>query len=103
MRRGRPDPEELRIGDPVDWWRVEAFEPDRRLRLLAEMKLPGRAWLEFEVDGDASGSTIRQTAIFEPIGLSGLLYCYALYPVHRLIFAGLLRGIVAATRGRNPP
>lgn len=58
MRRSRRDPEWLRVGDTLDWWRVEAFEPDRRLRLAAEMKLPGRAWLEFEVEGDASGSNI---------------------------------------------
>ena len=67
------------------------------------MKLPGRAWLELEMDRDASGSTIRQTAILEPISLFGLLYWYALYPVHRLVFTGLLRGIVAARRGRNSP
>ena len=66
------------------------------------MKLPGRTWLEFEVDSDASGSIIRQTAIFEPIGLSGLLYWYALYPLYRLVFTGLLRGIVAATTGQKP-
>lgn len=96
MRRSRRDPEWLRVGDALDWWRVEAFEPDRRLRLAAEMKLPGRAWLEFEVEGDASGSTIRQTALFDPVGLSGLLYWYALYPIHWLVFAGMLRRIVEA-------
>ena len=72
IRRGRRDPERLSVGDTVDWWRVETFIPDRQLRLVAEMKLPGRAWLVFEVEGDASGSTIRQTAIFEPVGLLGL-------------------------------
>jgi uncharacterized protein YbjT (DUF2867 family) len=97
MRRGRLDPEWLRVGGTVDFWRVEAFEPDRLLRLAAEMKLPGKAWLEFEVEGDAVVSTIRQTAIFDPIGLSGLLYWYLLFPFHHLIFAGMLRGIVAAT------
>jgi hypothetical protein len=81
----------------VDWWRVEAFEPDRRLRLWAEMKLPGRAWLEFAVEGDAHSSTIRQTAIFDPVGLSGLAYWYLIYPLHQLIFAGMLRGIAAAS------
>jgi hypothetical protein len=58
------------------------------------MKLPGRAWLQFEVDTDELGTMIRQTAIFDPIGLAGLLYWYALYPVHSLIFAGMLRGVV---------
>jgi hypothetical protein len=101
MRRGRRDPEWLRIGDTVDWWRVEAFTPDRQLRLVAEMRLPGRAWLAFEVEGDAAGSTIRQTAIFEPVGLLGLMYWYALYPAHRLVFAGMLRGIVRAAEGES--
>ncbi|MEP7337262.1 MAG: SDR family oxidoreductase [Acidobacteriota bacterium] len=102
MRRGRLDPEWPSIGGTLDFWRVEAFEPDRLLRLSAEMKVPGKAWLEFEVQGDASGSTIRQTAIFDPVGLSGLLYWYALFPLHRLIFAGMLRGIVsAALSGRE--
>ncbi|MGE4093603.1 MAG: SDR family oxidoreductase [Candidatus Binatia bacterium] len=96
VRRGRRDPEWLRVGDTVDWWRVEVFEPDRRLRLWAEMKLPGRAWLEFEVEGNAHSSTIRQTAIFDPVGLSGLAYWYLVYPLHQLIFAGMLRGIVTA-------
>jgi len=97
QRRGRRDPEHLRVGDVLDWWRVEAYEPDRRLRLLAEMKLPGRAWLEFEVAplGD-SGSTIRQTAIFDPLGLMGLIYWYGIYPLHAWVFRGLLDGI--ATR-----
>lgn len=94
MRRGRPDPEQLRVGDTLDFWRVEAFEPDRRLRLEAEMKLPGRAWLEFEVEpGEAGRSVIRQTAVFDPVGLAGLLYWYGIYPLHALIFRGMLRGV----------
>jgi uncharacterized protein YbjT (DUF2867 family) len=100
VRRGRRSPVGLRVGDAVDFWRVEAFEPGRRLRLRAEMKLPGRAWLEFEVSPDGHGSTIRQTALFDPVGLLGLLYWYALYPVHELVFAGMLRNLArAATRG----
>jgi uncharacterized protein YbjT (DUF2867 family) len=102
LRRGRRDPERLCPGDAVDFWRVEAFEPDRLLRLAAEMKLSGRAWLEFEVTGNGHSSTIRQTAIFDPVGLSGLAYWYALYPIHHFVFAGMLRGIVAtATRQRK--
>lgn len=93
LRRGRRDPEQVWVGDVVDFWRVELFEPDRCLRLVAEMKLPGRAWLEFEVQPLASGSTIRQTAIFDPRGLGGLLYWYALYPLHVLVFSGMLRAI----------
>lgn len=100
LRRGRRDAERIAVGETIDWWRVEAFEPGHRLRLVAEMKLPGRAWLEFEVDGDAAGSTIRQTAIFDPIGLLGLVYWYALFPMHQLVFAGMLRGIVAAIKHR---
>ena len=97
VRRGRPVSETLRVGDTIDFWRVEKFEPDRLLRLVAEMKLPGRAWLEFEVTGDDSTAMIRQTAIFDPIGLWGRLYWYALYPLHQLVFGGMLRRIVAAT------
>lgn len=96
LRRGRQDPERLSVGGTVDLWRVEAYEPNRLLRLSAEMKLPGRAWLEFEVQGDVSVSVIRQTAIFDPVGLRGLVYWYLLSPLHQLVFAGMLRGIVAA-------
>ncbi|MDX2032444.1 MAG: DUF2867 domain-containing protein [Blastocatellia bacterium] len=96
LRRGRRDPEFPTVGAALDFWRVEAFEPERRLRLAAEMKLPGRAWLEFEVQGDNEASFIRQTAFFDPVGLPGLLYWYALYPLHQFVFAGMLRGIAAA-------
>lgn len=98
MRRGRRDRVHLKVGDTVDFWRVESFEPERRLLLAAEMKLPGRAWLEFEVTPDAGGSGIRQTAIFDPIGLWGLLYWYSLYLVHQFVFSGMLRGIARAVR-----
>jgi uncharacterized protein YbjT (DUF2867 family) len=103
MRRGRRDNIHLTIGDTLDCWRVEAFEPERRLRLTAEMKVPGRAWLEFEVTGDANGSTIQQTAIFDPIGLQGLLYWYSIYPFHQLVFSGMLRGIGRAARNVEKP
>jgi uncharacterized protein YbjT (DUF2867 family) len=96
MRRGRRDPESLHPGDAVDFWRVDAIERDRLLRLRPEMKLPGRAWLQFEVSTRGEQSVIRQTAVFEPHGLAGLLYWYALYPIHGLIFGGMLRGIVSA-------
>ncbi len=96
VRRGRRDPEQLAPGDTVDFWRVETFEPDALLRLYAEMKLPGRAWLQFEVRGTEHGSTVRQTAIFDPLGLAGLLYWYGLYPIHKLVFSGMLRGMVRA-------
>jgi uncharacterized protein YbjT (DUF2867 family) len=105
LRRGRRDPHTLAPGDALDFWRVETFEPDRRLRLAAEMKVPGRAWLQFEVEANGQehdrdrGSVLRQTAIFDPAGLAGLLYWYALYPVHRWIFAGMLRAIAARAQG----
>ncbi len=96
LRRGRRDPLTLRQGDVVDFWRVEAIEPNRLLRLRAEMRLPGRAWLEFEVSGDTSGSLIRQTAIFDPVGILGLIYWYTLYPAHHLVFAGMLKALARA-------
>jgi uncharacterized protein YbjT (DUF2867 family) len=93
VRRGRPHPEEIHVGDTIDWWRVESYEPDRRLRLFAEMKLPGRAWLDFDVEPTGDGSTVRQIAMFDPVGLPGLLYWYLVYPVHVMVFKGMLRGI----------
>lgn len=95
-RRGRRDPEWVVPGDTIDFWRVEAVEPDRLLRLSAEMKLPGRAWLQFEVQETAVGSAIRQTAIFDPVGVFGLLYWYAMYPLHTMVFRGMLRGLARA-------
>lgn len=94
MRRGRRDPESLVPGDTLDFWRVEAVEPGRLLRLAAEMRLPGRAWLQFEVTEDGGGSLIRQTALFDPVGLAGLIYWYGLWAIHQLVFAGMLRSIV---------
>jgi len=92
MRRSRPE-RDLRVGDALDFWRVEAYEPDRRLRLIAEMKLPGRAWLEFSVEPAPEGSRIRQTAVFHPAGIAGLLYWYSVYPLHALVFRGMLLGL----------
>lgn len=102
VRRGRRDPENLREGDALDFWRVECFERPRLLRLRAEMKLPGRAWLEFEVTGEGFQSTLRQTALFDPRGLGGLLYWYGIYPVHRLVFWGMLRNLARAARAETP-
>jgi hypothetical protein len=102
MRRGRRDPDALAVGDALDFWRVEAYEPGRRLRLAAEMKVPGRAWLEFEVVPDGGGALVHQTAVFEPAGLSGLVYWYGLLPVHAVIFGGMLRAIAGrAQAGRD--
>ena len=93
LRRGRRDPLHVRAGDTIDFWRVEEFIPDRLLRLHAEMKVPGRAWLQFEITEQSHGSAIRQTAIFDPVGILGLMYWYALYPVHQLVFGGMLKAI----------
>jgi len=100
MSRGRRDPDRLRQGDTLDCWKVEVLEPPRRLRLVAEMKMPGRGWLEFEVvprDGDV---TIHQTAVFDPHGLGGLAYWYSIWPLHEVVFQRMLAGIArAAVRG----
>ena len=101
LRRGRRHPDEVRAGESLDFWRVEQVEPDRLLRLRAEMKLPGRAWLEFEVTAVQEHSTIRQTAIFDPIGLSGLLYWYGVYPLHHFVFAGMLRNLARAAESEQ--
>ncbi len=106
LRRGRRDPVRLTVGDTLDFWRVEAFEQDRLLRLRAEMRTPGRIWLQFEVDGGQAGTTLHQTAIFDPHGLAGLAYWYTLYPIHYLIFKGMLRRIgltvIAGEAGSAP-
>jgi hypothetical protein len=98
LRRGRRDPDELRAGDALDFWRVEAIEAPRLLRLRAEMKLPGAAWLQFEALPREGGQTLLlQTALFAPKGLGGLAYWYALYPVHKAIFSGMIARL--ATHG----
>jgi hypothetical protein len=100
LRRGRRDPDQLETGDTVDFWRVEEIVPGSLLRLRAEMKLPGRAWLEFSVSSEPSGGAIyRQRAIFRPVGLPGQAYWWSLRPFHDIVFGGMLRNI-AATAGR---
>jgi len=96
MRRGRRHPHDVRVGDALDFWRVEAVEPDALLRLRAEMKVPGRAWLQFQAREQEGGRTlVSQTAYFAPRGLWGLIYWYALYPIHQVIFSGMIRRLVA--------
>ena len=83
----------VRPGDALDFWRVEAVEPDHLIRLRAEMKVPGRAWLQFHVHPQTPGrSLLSQTAYFAPKGVWGLIYWYSLYPIHKVIFAGMIRG-----------
>jgi uncharacterized protein YbjT (DUF2867 family) len=91
MRLGRRDPERLRVGDALDFWRVEEIRRPGLLRLRAEMKAPGRAWLQYEVAPDGTGSRLIQTAFFEPKGVPGLAYWYLLYPAHAAIFRGTVR------------
>ncbi len=98
LRRGRRDPERLVPGDTLDFWRVEAVEPDRLLRLQAEMRLPGRAWLQFEVEPAVDGCVVRQTAVFDPAGLFGRAYWTLLWPLHALVFRGMLRGVARRAR-----
>jgi uncharacterized protein YbjT (DUF2867 family) len=95
MRRGRRHPHDVRVGDAIDFWRVVAVEPGRRLTLLAEMKLPGIAVLELEVRPREGGSTLVTTAQFDPHGVQGQFYWHALWPIHRFIFPDLTRAIVA--------
>jgi uncharacterized protein YbjT (DUF2867 family) len=103
MRRGRPHPQQLHVGDALDFWRVEAVDAPHLLRLRAEMKVPGRAWLQFEVEPDetGSGSVITQTAIFDPAGLLGPIYWYALWPLHQIVFSGMLKGIARAAEKQD--
>jgi hypothetical protein len=101
FRRGRRHPVELRSGDAVDFWRVEAVEPGRLVRLRAEMKVPGRAWLQFQCEGlDATRTRLIQTAYFAPKGLLGFLYWYGLYPIHGFIFSRLIRKLAEAATAR---
>lgn len=93
LRRGRRDPENLHRGDVVDFWRVEEMIPNTYLKLSAEMKLPGRAWLEFRVVPHEKGSKIIQNAIFDPLGTAGVLYWYLLLPFHQFVFSRMLKGI----------
>ena len=95
FRRGRRHPNELRVGDALDFWRVEALEPGRLMRLRAEMKVPGLAWLQFEiVPQTAHRNLLIQTAFFEPKGLPGLMYWYLLYPIHGWMFSKLIAKVV---------
>jgi uncharacterized protein YbjT (DUF2867 family) len=102
FRRGRRDPDELRPGDALDFWRVETIEENRLLRLRAEMKVPGRAWLQFKVEpAQDRQCRLTQTAFFAPKGLFGLLYWYGLYPIHGLIFSSLIKRIAERAEARS--
>ena len=104
LRRGRRHPDDLRIGDALDFWRVEDLEFDRSVRLRAEMKLPGRAWLNYEVREAGDGTAhLEQTAAFIPRGLMGLVYWYALYPIHSWVFRGQIEAIARRAESIRGP
>jgi hypothetical protein len=91
--RGREQGKPLSEMEVVDYYRVEAFEPGRMLRLKAELKAPGQGWMEWRVTPESEGSSLSQTVFFAPKGLAGFFYWYALRPVHGMVFAGLIRAI----------
>ncbi|MDR3685648.1 MAG: SDR family oxidoreductase [Coriobacteriia bacterium] len=92
-RRGRKDPFVLVEGDYLDWWRVERLDPPRLLRLVAEMRLPGRGWLQYELRRDGESTIVRQTALFDAKGVLGRLYWYSVLPFHHFVFNGTLQGV----------
>ena len=94
LRRGRPQSTQIRVGDALDFWRVLAVEENKRLQLLAEMKLPGEAILQFQIEPlPDKGCELRQISRFLPQGLTGIIYWYAFYPFHKYIFRGMLTQI----------
>jgi hypothetical protein len=100
LRRGRRHPDQLRVGEPLDFWRVEQLQPDRLLRLRAEMRLPGEAWLEWKVTPGDPGCTLEQRALFHPRGLWGRAYWYAVAPFHHFVFRPMAQRLVeTAERG----
>ena len=98
LRRGRRDPRFLRIGDSLDFWRVEELEKEKRLKLYAEMVLPGKAWLEFNLEVRDGKTYVSQDALFAPRGLGGQLYWYIVSPFHFFIFPTMLRNIEKEAR-----
>ncbi len=102
LRRGRRDPHTLYVGESLDWWRVEEIEPGRLLRLRAEMKVPGSAWLELSVEEREGGTVFHQRAVFVPRGLAGHAYWWSVAPFHGVVFGGMMRNITgAAERARS--
>ncbi len=98
LRRGRRHPDEVHAGEALDFWRVEIVEKNTKMRLLAEMKVPGKAWLEFESQKQDDKTLLIVTAYFAPHGLSGFLYWYAMWPFHKFIFDGLARRLASRAR-----
>jgi len=101
LRRGRRHPTELLAGETVDFWRVEEVIRPELLRLRAEMKLPGKAWLEWRAVPEGEGTRLVQDALFAPTGLWGALYWKSVYPLHRLIFDDMIKAIAAESRRKT--
>jgi uncharacterized protein YbjT (DUF2867 family) len=101
LRRGRRDPRRLRVGDSLDFWRVEELDPGRLLRLRAEMRLPGLAWLDLSVTSRDGRTWYRQRALFHPRGLAGQLYWWAVWPFHGVVFGRMSRNIRRAAEART--
>jgi hypothetical protein len=100
LRRGRRDPDHLVVGEALDFWRVEEIQRPKLLRLRAEMKMPGRAWLEWTVipNEDSEGCTVVQRALYMPRGLWGHLYWAAVFPMHGLVFPSMAKNAALGTR-----
>ncbi len=103
LRRGRRDQDRLEIGDAVDFWRVEALERPVLLRLRAEMKLPGEAWLEFTITREHDRAVLHQRALFIPHGLAGQLYWWAISPFHNIVFGSMIARLAAGSAARSDP
>jgi hypothetical protein len=104
LRRGRRHPDELRVGESLDFWRVEAIQTDQLLRLRAEMRVPGKAWIQFQsIPLEGEKTLLTQTAYFAPRGLGGFIYWYSLYPIHTFLFSGLIRRIADRARALVGP
>ena len=103
LRRGRRDPRRLYVGEALDFWRVEEVEEGRLLRLRAEMRLPGLAWLEFHVEHEGGTTRLRQKATFHPRGLLGHLYWWSVAPFHGVVFGGMARGIARTAEAQPAP
>jgi len=102
LRRGRRDPIHLRVGDSLDFWRVESLIPEQSLKLYAEMILPGKAWLEFRISKLPNGqSEVIQEATFSPRGLGGQLYWYAVLPLHVLVFPTMIRNLIRSANRKD--
>ena len=96
LRRGRRDPLKLKVGDSLDFWRVEICEEEKHLRLYAEMILPGKAWLDFQLEEIGGQVKVTQTATFQPRGLGGQIYWRVVAPFHTLLFPRMLKNICKA-------